>query len=65
MVTARIDTLTERGAIALARQIREYWSRRGVQVEAWAEPVPTSQGLAIWGVRSNLNVCAARDPDPR
>lgn len=62
------DSLTEKGAHALAVKIREYWFKRGVPVTVWAESGRMSEdggrnnGPAFWVVRSNINV-GFRNPD--
>ena len=64
-MTSKSDYLTKEGAAILARQIRDYWLRRGIRIDTWTEAVPTTQGLGVWGVRSSLNISAVRDPDPK
>lgn len=57
------DTLSQEGAHHLARIIREYWFKRGVGVQVWAEQGQTTpQGMAMWVVRSNIIAGGFRDP---
>lgn len=58
------DYLSEAGAHALARKIREYWYQRGVvvdvRVEMGAYERSGARGPSFWVVRSNIDVCVLR-----
>jgi hypothetical protein len=51
------ENLTKEGAERLAREIREYWYRRGIAPDVWVEK---AEGAELWGVRSNLDVQAVK-----
>lgn len=62
--TTEEDSLSERGAHSLARKIREFWLKRGVPVEVWAEAgryEASKSGPSFWVVRSNINIAVLRD----
>ena len=58
--TVEEDSLSEKGAHALAKKIREYWFKRGIAADVWAERGSYERegqnGPRFWVVRSNLNI---------
>lgn len=53
-----IDSNTKAGANSLAKQIREYWSKRGFHVSVWVEEVEYERTLGnirtMFSVKSDL-----------
>lgn len=56
------DPLSKAGAQDIARKIRAYWARRGVELspEIVQEPDPTCKREYIYVVRSGIKFGAAR-----
>ena len=51
----QLDYLNKNGAIQLARQIRDYWAKRGIAIETFIKSETLAgQQIPIFSVRSNV-----------